>query len=134
LVRVVQCLTAMSASKPDQPEAAEVVPIGSAAVSLAADAAVIALTGELTIYHAAERARLLLARLDGTTLALDLGGVTAVDLAGVQLLLLVEREARARGVTLRLQRPSPPVCDVIDRFQLSALRLLAAPASAEVAS
>ena len=70
--------------------------------------------GELTIYRAAELKPVLLTNsvhLLREYAAFDLSQVTDVDTAGVQLLLLAQREARARQAPLRLTRPSAAVSD-----------------------
>lgn len=87
----------------------------------------LALDGELTIYRAAElRATLLgaLAAGDGD-LHIDIGGVTEVDSAGVQLLLAAQKSARARQRTLRLAGHSDALADVLRLLDLDAQ--LAAP-------
>jgi anti-anti-sigma factor len=72
------------------------------------------LDGELTIYRAAElKPQLLQALVPGAALELDLSEVSELDSAGVQLLLLAEREARAQGGTLRLAAASAPVGEVL---------------------
>lgn len=94
---------------------------------------VIALDGELTIYRAAELKPLLLAALPGTgPILLDLAEVTEVDTAGVQLLLLMRREALAAGRTLHLLHPSMAVAEALDLLDLGARcgEDLAAPAAA----
>jgi anti-sigma B factor antagonist len=88
------------------------------------------IAGELTVYHAAEAARDLLARIaapeaQASPLALDLDGVTEFDSAGIQVLLVARRAAVAAGGGLQLLRPSRPVLDVIETFALT--DLLAAP-------
>lgn len=66
--------------------------------------------GELTIYRANELKPELLAALNGAAQAeFDLSGVTEIDTAGVQLLLLARREAQARGIALHLRSPSQAV-------------------------
>jgi anti-anti-sigma factor len=91
------------------------------------------LTGDLTIYNAAQVAKDLLARVtDGGMIAVDLDGVTEIDSAGVQLLLVTRREVLARGGTFRFLRPSRPVRDVIETFALS--DRLAPPAALPAAS
>jgi anti-sigma B factor antagonist len=84
------------------------------------------IAGELTVYHAAETAQQLLARIgEAPALAIDLDGVTEFDSAGIQVLLVAHRAAVAAGGTLQLLRPSRPVLDVIETFALS--ELLTAP-------
>jgi anti-anti-sigma factor len=84
------------------------------------------IAGELTVYHAAEAARDLLARIAAPEaltgpLALDLDGVTEFDSAGIQVLLVARRAAVAAGGGLQLLRPSRPVLDVIETFALTDL-------------
>jgi len=79
--------------------------------------------GALTIFQAAERKPELLhilARSEGM-LALDLSGVDEIDTAGVQLLLLLRREAAAQQRTLDVVAYSAPVLAVFDLLQLHAL-------------
>lgn len=77
------------------------------------------LDGECTIYRAAELKPLLLQALrPGATLALDLAEISEIDTAGVQLLLLAQREARALGGGLRLEALSPPVEEVFTLLDL----------------
>jgi anti-sigma B factor antagonist len=95
------------------------------------------IAGELTVYHAAEAARDLLARIAGANaeagpLALDLDGVTEFDSAGIQVLLVARQALVARGGSLQLLRPSRPVLDVIETFALT--DLLAAPAAPTAAT
>ncbi|MFI5910602.1 lipid asymmetry maintenance protein MlaB [Dactylosporangium sp. NPDC051541] len=72
------------------------------------------LDGELTIVYAAEQHEQLLRFLTGgPDLELGLGGVTELDTAGLQVLLLAVREARRRGLRLRLTDLSPAVRDVL---------------------
>jgi anti-anti-sigma factor len=81
----------------------------------------IALEGECTIYRAADLKPLLLQSLQpGATQDLDLSEVTELDTAGVQLLLLAEREARAQGGALRLGALSPAAEEVFDLLDLRA--------------
>jgi anti-sigma B factor antagonist len=106
-------------------------------LSSADDAAgVLQVAGELTVYHAAALATDLLARIAETAgpdvdLALDLDGVTELDSAGLQVLMVARRELRARGGQLRLQRPSRPVRDILETFALHGwLEAPPAPAAA----
>jgi anti-sigma B factor antagonist len=70
--------------------------------------AAVRIDGELTIYRAAELKADVLAAP-----ALDLGGVTEIDTAGIQLLLLAQREARAAGRGWRIADASPAVDDAL---------------------
>jgi len=78
----------------------------------------LSLAGELTIQTAVEEKGALLGFLDQTAgehadLELDLADVTELDTAGVQLLLMAKREARAQGRRLSLSRPSHCVVEVL---------------------
>ena len=77
------------------------------------------LTGELTIYTAAETLTQLRERLaEHQACALDLSEVTEIDGAGLQLLLWLRETARARGIELRLVAHSPVVAEVLALLQL----------------
>jgi len=79
------------------------------------------LEGELTIYRANELKPVLLAALDGAAdVHFDLAGVSEIDTAGVQLLLLVRREAATRGLRLRLSSPSAAVRGAFELLELTA--------------
>lgn len=80
------------------------------------------LDGELTIYRAAELKTELLQALDthNEGLELDLAEVSELDIAGLQVLMLLKLTAQARGVPLRLMRHSPAVLDVFERLNLAA--------------
>jgi anti-anti-sigma factor len=74
------------------------------------------LDGELTIYRAGELKDLLLpppAGAAGEDLVLDLSGVSEIDSAGVQLLLVLQRDALATGRALRLAAPSAAVAEAL---------------------
>jgi anti-anti-sigma factor len=82
---------------------------------------VVALEGELTIYRAAELKPLLLGTLPGSgPIELDLAEVSEVDTAGVQLLMLLRREAQALGRSLHLRSPSPAMVDAFELLDLAA--------------
>lgn len=84
------------------------------------------LTGELTIHTAVERKAVLLEALEAaqttgaSALELDLSGVAELDTAGLQLLLMVQREAAAVGCRLRLAAMSQAVTDVLAIAHLNA--------------
>jgi anti-anti-sigma regulatory factor len=67
------------------------------------------LEGSLTIENAEGIRRSLLAYLDGEREALvDVSGVRSIDLAGMQVLMALEKECRERSIPLRLGgNPSP---------------------------
>lgn len=78
----------------------------------------VALTGELTIQTASQEKAGLLALLEvtadeGADLELDLSGITELDTAGLQLLLMARREAVAAGRSLSLAAPSHTVLEVL---------------------
>jgi anti-sigma B factor antagonist len=75
----------------------------------------LAIEGEMTIYTAeALKERLMGALLECTEIELDLSGVTEIDSAGQQLLVLAKLESMIDNKTLRLVRHSPAVVEVID--------------------
>ncbi|GGY75780.1 STAS domain-containing protein [Pseudoduganella plicata] len=81
--------------------------------------------GEMTIYRAAELKDVLYGALQAAVagsraLALDLSGVTEFDSAGIQLLLVAQRDAERQGQVLRLVACSPAVRDVFALTGLSA--------------
>jgi anti-anti-sigma factor len=77
------------------------------------------LAGELTIYTAQELKAPLLAPLDQCSeLEIDLAGVSEIDSAGLQLLILLKQESQTRGKTLRLVGHSPPVLEILDLCKL----------------
>jgi anti-sigma B factor antagonist len=80
--------------------------------------------GEFTIYRAAELADALKAALAGlppqAPFEIDLGGVTEMDSAGVQLLMSARRSAADGGRTLRVAARSPAVAEVFRTLQLDA--------------
>jgi anti-sigma B factor antagonist len=79
------------------------------------------LEGELTIYRAEELKPILLAALaDANPLEIDLSGVTELDTAGVQLLLLIKKTAQVQQRELRLLRHRLAVTDVFERLNLVA--------------
>jgi len=82
----------------------------------------VALDGELTIYRAAELKATLLAALAGGNgaIEIDLGGVTEIDSAGVQLLLAARRSAQAAQRAFALVGESDAVADVFRLLDLGA--------------
>ena len=77
------------------------------------------LEGELTIFTAAqqhERLRLVLEA--DSDLRLGLSGVTGLDTAGLQVLMLARNEASRRGFSLTFCEPSSSVTDVLAIAQL----------------
>lgn len=81
------------------------------------------IVGEFSIYTAAAlKPKLLEALAAAPALSLDLAGVTEIDSAGIQLLLLLKRETRKSGSELRLTGSNPVVdealalCNLTDLF------------------
>ena len=101
-------------------------------MTAALDTASLRIDGEMTIYRATELKAALLAALDGRgALALDLDGVTELDSAGLQLLLLAKNTLGERGGQLRLTRFSEAVGATLALLNLSGH--FAAPAADGVA-
>ncbi len=81
----------------------------------------LAIDGEMTIYRAAELKPLVLGALQGQgALELDLSGVTEIDTAGVQILVLAKQAAQAAGSSLRLAAHSPAVLEVFELLDMGA--------------
>jgi anti-sigma B factor antagonist len=79
------------------------------------------LDGELTIYRAAELKQTLLKALEQAPhLELDLAGVSELDSAGVQILILAKLHAEAMQHTLRLTGHSTAVLAVLEELNLAA--------------
>jgi anti-sigma B factor antagonist len=75
--------------------------------------------GELTIRRAQEMKDVILARLARSqVLEVDLAGVTDIDTAGLQLLLMARRAARASDKELRLVAPSPAVASLFELLRI----------------
>ena len=78
------------------------------------------LQGELTIYHAAEIKQPLIAKLETTRdLEIDLSGIVEIDTAGVQILILLKKEADRLGKTLRLAAHSQAVVEMMNLYNLA---------------
>ncbi len=81
----------------------------------------LALQDDLTIYHAAEiKARLIDALAACDELDIDLLQVGEIDTAGLQLLLLLKREAQRSGKSVAITAHSQVVCSTIDFCNLAA--------------
>ena len=81
------------------------------------------LAGEFTIYAAAAaeaKAGLLVPLAEVEALEVDLAGVSEIDTAGIQLLVLAKREAEAAGKTLVFAGHSPAVLELIELYGLAA--------------
>jgi anti-anti-sigma factor len=75
--------------------------------------------GDLTIRRVQEMKDLILARLaQSQALEVDLAGVTEIDTAGVQLLLMARRAAQASKKELRLVAHSPAVSALFDLLRI----------------
>jgi len=83
------------------------------------DPSVLRIEGELTIFRALELKEALLS--EPMPLQIDLSGVTELDSAGVQLLLLVKKTAQAAQRELRLVAHSPAVIEVFELLNLASL-------------
>jgi anti-sigma B factor antagonist len=79
---------------------------------------VLKIDGELTIFRAAELKPALLAEPPVTEI--DLSGVTDLDTAGVQLLMLAKKTAVTQGRDLHLTGHSAVVMDVFELLNLAA--------------
>lgn len=115
----------MTDTTPVPPQATPAAPVAPASPPVAAPAPagapVLTLAGELSIYQAQELKKTLLDAVQpGATLVLDLSGVTALDTAGVQLLLLAQRSAQAQQGDVRVIAPSAPVREVLELLRLDA--------------
>lgn len=74
------------------------------------------IAGDMTIYAAASIRDELFALVPDCrgTIELDLSDVTALDTAGLQIVLMIRRLAQARGATFRVSKPSAAVLEVIE--------------------
>ncbi|NDP40757.1 MAG: STAS domain-containing protein [Rhodoferax sp.] len=82
------------------------------------DPSVLRIDGELTIFRAAELKPELLSEPMPRTI--DLSGVTELDSAGVQLLMLAKKTALAQQRELALVSHSPAVLEVFELLNLAA--------------
>ncbi|MES2257713.1 MAG: STAS domain-containing protein [Pseudomonadota bacterium] len=77
--------------------------------------------GELNIYRAADIKAMLHGALQRcATLEVDLAGVTEIDSAGLQVLMLTKQLARSDGRALHLLGHSPAVLEVFELLDLGA--------------
>jgi anti-anti-sigma factor len=75
--------------------------------------------GEMTIYSAAElKPALLQALSQSEEIEIDLAEISEMDTSGVQLLMLMKREAAAAGKALKLAGHSPAVLEVFELLGL----------------
>jgi len=76
---------------------------------------------DLTIYNALSQKQLLLKFLEADEeLEINLSQVAEIDGAGLQLLILIKREAANTGKTLRLVMHSKPVVEILELSKLTA--------------
>lgn len=79
------------------------------------------ITEDLTIYHALEQKQLLLDALAATgELELNLAQVSEIDTAGLQLLVLLKKEAQRAGKPVRIVAHSQAVSSLIDFCNMAA--------------
>ena len=78
------------------------------------------ITGEMTIYTAAEQKSQLLSFIEsGQALEINLSQVSELDTAGTQLLILAKQEAAAAKKNLRYVMHSNAVLDVLELANLT---------------
>lgn len=81
----------------------------------------LAITEDLTIYHALEQKQIFLDALAKTDdLELNLSQVSEMDTAGLQLLILLKHEAQRAGKCVRIVAHSHAVSSVIDFCNMAA--------------
>ena len=81
----------------------------------------LAIAEDLTIYHALEQKQALLDALAATSeLELNLSHVGEIDTAGLQLLILLKKEALRAGKQVRIVAHSQAVSSVIDFCNMAA--------------
>lgn len=81
----------------------------------------LAITEDLTIYHALEQKQALLDALSTTSeLELNLSQVDKMDTAGLQLLVLLKKEAQRAGKQVRIVAHSEAVSSIIDFCNMAA--------------
>lgn len=81
----------------------------------------LSISEDLTIYHALAHKQLLLDALAATSeLELNLSEVGEIDTAGLQLLILLKKEAQQAGKCLRIVAHSQAVSAVIDFCNMAA--------------
>lgn len=79
-----------------------------------------AITGEMTIYRAAELKHSLIEHiLQNEEIEIDLSKVSEIDSAGLQLLILAKLEASVRNKPLRFEGHSPAVMEILDLSDLA---------------
>ncbi|MFO0596372.1 MAG: STAS domain-containing protein [Myxococcaceae bacterium] len=83
---------------------------------------VVRLTGELDVYAVVELHQVFAQRLDALPLELGLADVDRVDGAGAQLLLWLQRQHQARGLTLGVRDVSDAVRAALTFLHFDGLR------------
>jgi anti-sigma B factor antagonist len=85
------------------------------------DVSTLVIDGEMTIYRAAELKPLLLEALAKVpALEVDLSGVTELDSAGLQILILAKQTALQTSRELHLLAHSPAVIEIFEMLDLAA--------------
>lgn len=85
-----------------------------------ADRCRLRIEADLTIYHAAELKQHLLDPLvRARTIEVDLSQVAEMDSAGLQLLVLLKREAAAAGKQVNFSGHSPAVIRLLDLYDMA---------------
>ena len=80
----------------------------------------LSLSGELTIYSVHELRNLLLTALDeNRDIDIDMSEVSEVDTAGLQLVLIAQRDAEAQGRRLRISGCHPEVREALAFYNLA---------------
>jgi len=80
----------------------------------------ISVADEMTIYTAAEQKQKLLGYLhDCDEIELDLAGVTEMDSAGLQILMLLKNESQRTDKEVRIIQHSQPVIEVLELLNLA---------------
>lgn len=81
---------------------------------------ILRIDGPLTIYEAVESKRRLLDELNlAPELEVDLAGVVELDTAGMQLLLMLKREAAKQNKQLMFHGHSRAVLQVVDLYNMA---------------
>jgi anti-sigma B factor antagonist len=78
------------------------------------------INGEMTIYRATELKEALVGQINaGKPLEIDLSGVTEIDSAGVQLLMMAKHAAHAKQQKMKLVNESAMVLEVLELLNLA---------------
>lgn len=81
----------------------------------------IEIADDMTIYNAvAQKQQLIDALVTHPHLEIDLSAIAEIDTAGIQLLILVKREARSLDKRITIVAHSQAVREVVDFFNLAA--------------